>query len=65
MDVGLLDLLDLGNGGVQRGLLLCVAEANMDEVLNVLREAETLSSSIIGKILPAEDAGGPLMSVIS
>jgi len=34
------------------GLLLCVAEANLEKVLNLLRKARTPSAAVIGKIVP-------------
>ena len=34
------------------GLLLCVAEANLENVLNILRKADTPSAAVIGKIVP-------------
>src|SRR5262249_41911590 len=34
------------------GLLLCVAEANLEKVLTVLRKAGTPSAALIGKIVP-------------
>jgi selenide,water dikinase len=34
------------------GLLLCVAEANLEKVLNLLRKAGTPSAAVIGKIVP-------------
>jgi selenide, water dikinase len=34
------------------GLLLCVAEANFEKVLRVLRKARTPSAALIGKIVP-------------
>jgi selenide,water dikinase len=42
------------------GLLLCVAEANLAKVLNVLRKAHTPSAAIIGKIV-ARRRRGPLI----
>ena len=33
------------------GLLLCVAEANLENVLNILRKADTPSAAVIGKIV--------------
>jgi len=34
------------------GLLLCVAEANLEKVLSLLRKARTPSAAVIGKIMP-------------
>jgi selenide,water dikinase len=34
------------------GLLLCVAEANLENVLTLLRKAGTSSAAVIGKIVP-------------
>jgi selenide,water dikinase len=34
------------------GLLLCVAEANIEKVLSLLRKARTSSAAVIGKIVP-------------
>jgi len=34
------------------GLLLCVAEANLKNVLTLLRKARTPSAAVIGKIVP-------------
>jgi selenide,water dikinase len=34
------------------GLLLCVAEANLERVLSVLRKAGTYSAAVVGKIVP-------------
>lgn len=34
------------------GLLLCVAEANLENVLKILRRASTPSAAVIGKIVP-------------
>jgi selenide, water dikinase len=39
------------------GLLLCVAEANLENVLNVLRRASTISAAVIGRILPRRRRG--------
>jgi selenide, water dikinase len=44
------------------GLLLCVAEANLDNVLSVLRKAGTVSAAVIGKIVPRRRRG-PLVCV--
>jgi len=60
--------VDWGNTGEARrifltdaqtsgGLLLCVAEANLEKVLSVLREAETPSAAVIGKIAPRRRRG--------
>lgn len=53
----------LADAQTSGGLLCCVAEANLDEVLEVLEEAETLSRSVIGKVLPAGDSGDRVISV--
>jgi selenide,water dikinase len=61
-------VVDWGNAGEARrilltdaqtsgGLLLCVAEANLENVLSVLREAETPSATVIGKITPRRRRG--------
>jgi len=42
------------------GLLLCVTEANLGKVLNVLRKARTASAAVIGKIV-AQRRRGPLI----
>jgi selenide,water dikinase len=42
------------------GLLLCVTEANLEKVLNILRKAGTPSASVIGKIV-ARRRRGPLI----
>jgi selenide,water dikinase len=34
------------------GLLLCVAEANLEKVLTLLRKASTPSAAVIGRIVP-------------
>jgi selenide, water dikinase len=39
------------------GLLLCVAEANLENALNILRKAGTPSASLIGKIVPRRRRG--------
>jgi len=39
------------------GLLLCVAEANLENVLNILRKADTPSAGVIGKIVPRRRRG--------
>ena len=39
------------------GLLLCVAEANLENVLNVLRRASTISAAVIGRIVPRRRRG--------
>jgi selenide, water dikinase len=39
------------------GLLLCVAEANLENVLSLLRKAGTLSAAVIGKIVPRRRRG--------
>jgi selenide, water dikinase len=44
------------------GLLLCVAEANLENVLSVLRKAGTISAAVIGKIVPRRRRG-PLVCV--
>jgi len=42
------------------GLLLCVAEAKLKNVLNILRKARTASAAVIGKIVRRR-RGGPLI----
>lgn len=44
------------------GLLLCVAEANLEKVLSILRKAHTPSAVVIGKIVPRRRRG-PLICV--
>jgi selenide,water dikinase len=44
------------------GLLLCVAEANLENVLMILRKAGTPSAALIGKIVPRRRRG-PLICV--
>ena len=44
------------------GLLLCVAETNLEKVLSVLRKAGSLSSAVIGKIVPPRRRG-PLICI--
>ena len=39
------------------GLLLCVAEANLEKVLNILRKARTPSAAVIGKIVARRRRG--------
>jgi selenide,water dikinase len=39
------------------GLLLCVAEANLEDVLSILRKANTPSAAVIGKIVPRRRRG--------
>jgi selenide,water dikinase len=39
------------------GLLLCVAEANLQKTLSVLRKADTPSAAVIGKIVPRRRRG--------
>ena len=39
------------------GLLLCVAEANLENVLSILRKAGTPSGAVIGKIVPRRRRG--------
>jgi len=39
------------------GLLLCVAEANLENVLSILRKAGTPSAAVIGKIVPRRRRG--------
>jgi len=39
------------------GLLLCVAEANLENVLMILRKEGTLSAALIGKIVPRRRRG--------
>jgi len=39
------------------GLLLCVAEADLENVLRVLRKAGTASAAVIGKIVPRRRRG--------
>jgi len=40
------------------GLLLCVAEAKLEKVLKILREARTLCAAVIGKIVPRRSRKG-------
>jgi selenide,water dikinase len=39
------------------GLLLCVAEGNLENVLRVLRKAGTPSAAVIGRIVPRRRRG--------
>jgi selenide, water dikinase len=39
------------------GLLLCVAETRLENVLGILRKARTLSAAVIGKIVPRRSRG--------
>jgi selenide, water dikinase len=39
------------------GLLLCVAETRLENVLSILRKARTLSAAVIGKIVPRRSRG--------
>lgn len=39
------------------GLLLCVAEADLENVLRVLRKGDTASAAVIGKIVPRRRRG--------
>ncbi len=39
------------------GLLLCVAEADLENVLSVLRKGDTASAAVIGKIVPRRRRG--------
>jgi selenide,water dikinase len=39
------------------GLLLCVAEANLEKVLSILRKADTTSAAVIGKVVPRRRRG--------
>jgi selenide, water dikinase len=43
------------------GLLLCVAEANLENVLGLLRKVGTPSTAVIGKIVPRRRRRGPLI----
>jgi selenide, water dikinase len=45
------------------GLLLCVTEANLEKILNILRKAGTPSAAVIGKIVPRRRRG-PLICMI-
>jgi len=65
--------VDWGSTGEQRrilltdaqtsgGLLLCVAEANLQSVLMILRKAGTPSAALIGKIVPRRRRG-PLICI--
>jgi len=42
----------LADAQTSGGLLLCVAEANLENVLMVLRKARTPSAALIGRIVP-------------
>jgi selenide, water dikinase len=46
------------------GLLLCVTEANLEEVLGVLRKTGTSAAAVIGKIVPPRRRG-PLICMTS
>jgi selenide, water dikinase len=47
----------LSDAQTSGGLLLCVAEANLENVLNVLRRASTISAAVIGRIMPRRRSG--------
>jgi selenide,water dikinase len=47
----------LADAQTSGGLLLCVAEANLENVLNILRKADTPSAAVIGKIVPRRRRG--------
>ena len=52
----------LADAQTSGGLLLCVAERHLDEVMALLEAAKTLSRAVIGRIGQAV-AGGPLVTV--
>lgn len=53
----------LADAQTSGGLLCCVPERHLDEAMAILDEQETLSKSVIGRINPAGDPDGPLVSV--
>jgi selenide, water dikinase len=53
-DAGRILLTDAQTSG---GLLLCVAESNLENVLTILRRASTPSAAVIGKIVPRRRRG--------
>lgn len=53
----------LADAQTSGGLLLCVAEKNLDEVLELLDQAETLSRAVIGRILPPDESDARVISV--
>lgn len=54
----------LADAQTSGGLLCCVPESNLDAVLQILDEEETLSKAVIGRINPSGDGDGPLVSVM-
>jgi len=52
----------LADAQTSGGLLCCVAEADLDEVLAILDSEETLSRAVVGRILPTGE--GPVISVV-
>lgn len=45
----------LADAQTSGGLLLCVPPAHLENLLNILREENTLSAAIIGELYPADD----------
>jgi selenide, water dikinase len=58
-EVGKILLTDAQTSG---GLLLCVAEANLEKLLGLLRKLDTPSAAVIGRIVPRRRRG-PLICV--
>lgn len=52
----------LADAQTSGGLLCCVPEAHLDEVMEILETENTLCREVIGKILPDRE-GGPLVQV--
>lgn len=53
----------LADAQTSGGLLMCVAEENLDTVMSVLDEAGTLSRAVIGKITEADASRQPLIRI--
>jgi selenide,water dikinase len=53
----------LADAQTSGGLLCCVPERHLDEVMAILDEQETLSKAVIGRINPPGDPDAPLVSV--
>lgn len=56
--------LILADAQTSGGLLCCVPEAKIEEVLQVLDEGETLTRAVVGHITPAGEEGEPLVAVL-
>lgn len=53
----------LADAQTSGGLLCCVPEKHLEEVMGILDEQETLSKAVIGRINPQGDPDSPLVSV--